>query len=139
MMDDIRGQEKPSTGVPFITIGVGIVLIALGPIGWLAAEEGKQSWTAFIPSIFGAVLAVLGCLALQEKMRKHAMHAAVVFGLIGLIAAAARAVPVGLSGEIKNPLAFGMQVAMAVTCAVFVGLCIKSFIDARRRRQSQPQ
>jgi len=24
---------------------------------------------------------------------------------------------------------------MAVVCGIFVGLCIKSFIDARRRRQ----
>jgi len=76
---------------------------------------------------------------LRDNMRKHAMHTAVLVGLLGLVAAAARALPVGLSGDIKNPLAFGMQVAMAVTCAVFVGLCVKSFIDARRRRQSQAQ
>lgn len=120
-----------------ITICIGILLAALGPIGWLASDENRQSWTAFIPSIFGVLLIVLGSLALQEKMRKHAMHAAVMVGLIGLIAAAVRAVPVGLSGDIKNPLAFGMTVTMAVICGVFVGLCVKSFIDARVRRQAQ--
>jgi uncharacterized membrane protein len=120
-----------------ISIGIGILLIVLGPIGWFAADEDKQSWTAFIPAIFGAVLVILGFLALQEKMRKHAMHAAVMVGLLGFIAAAARVVPAGLSGELKNPLAFAMQLAMALLCGVFVGLCVKSFIDARRRRQSQ--
>jgi len=138
-MDDFRDLNKTSSTVPYITIGVAVVLIALGPVGWFGAEEGKQSPTAFIPSVFGVVLAVLGCLALRDNMRKHAMHTAVLVGLLGLVAAAARALPVGLSGDIKNPLAFGMQVAMAVTCAVFVGLCVKSFIDARRRRQSQAQ
>jgi hypothetical protein len=121
-----------------ITIAVGIVLMVLGPIGWFAAEEVKQSWTAFIPSIFGIVLLGLGVLALQEKMRKHAMHAAVIWGLFGFIAAAARVVPAALGGEIhKNPLAFTMQLVMAVVCGVFVVLCVKSFIDARRRRQAQ--
>jgi hypothetical protein len=118
-----------------ISIGIGILLIALGPIGWFAADEGKKSWTIFIPAIFGAALVVLGVVALQEKWRKHAMHAAVVWGLFGFFAALARAVPAGLSGDI-NPLPFTMQVAMALLCGVFVLLCVKSFIDARRQAQS---
>jgi uncharacterized membrane protein len=120
-----------------ITITFGIVLVALGPIGWFGAEADKQSPTAFIPSVVGVLLVVLGVLALREKMRKHAMHGAVLVGLIGFIAAVARVVPVLTSGEIKNPWALTMVTTMAVICGVFVGLCVKSFIDARRRRQAQ--
>jgi uncharacterized membrane protein len=118
--------------LPHITIGVGGVLIALGLIGYF---PGQISWTALIPAIFGVILAILGGVALQPSMRKHAMHVAVMVGLIGLIAGLVRAVLVALKGEIANEKAFAMVVTMAVVCAVFVGLCIKSFIDARRRRQ----
>jgi hypothetical protein len=118
--------------VPHITIGVGGVLIALGLIGYF---PDQLSWTALIPAIFGVILAILGGLAIQPGMRKHAMHVAVMVGLIGFIAALGRAVPVALKGEIANEKAFAMVVAMAVVCGIFVGLCIKSFIDARKRRQ----
>jgi hypothetical protein len=74
-------------------------------------------------------------VALQDNLHKHAMHGAVVVGLIGFLAGLGRAVPVALSDEIANKKAFAMVVAMTVICGVFVGLCVKSFIDARRRRQ----
>jgi hypothetical protein len=116
-----------------ITIGIGVLLIALGLIGYLPEQK---SATALIPAGFGLVLVALGAVALQENLRKHAMHAAVLVGLVGLIGAAAMAITAALSG-IQRPFAFAMSVAMALTCGVFVGLCVKSFIDARRRRQAQ--
>jgi uncharacterized membrane protein HdeD (DUF308 family) len=119
-----------------ITIGIGILLVVLGVAGFYHNPEAP---TALIPAGFGAVLLVLGVVALTEHLRKHAMHAAVLVGLVGFVGAAVMAAKAGLSDKIDRPVAFGMQVAMAVTCAVFVGLCIKSFIDARRRRQSQAQ
>ncbi len=115
-----------------ITIGIGVVLIALGLIGFFPDQSAP---TALIPAIFGVVLLILGGLATREHLRKHAMHAAVTVGLVGFLAGAGRAVPVALSGEIANPKAFTMVIAMAVVCGIFVGLCVKSFIDARRRRQ----
>jgi drug/metabolite transporter (DMT)-like permease len=118
-----------------ITIGIGVVLIVFGLVGYFPDLE---SWTALIPAFVGVLLAVLGVVALDDRRRKHAMHAAVIVGLLGFLAAAARAIPVALSGEIKNPKAFTMVVAMAVTCGVFVALCVKSFIDARRQRQQTP-
>jgi hypothetical protein len=117
-----------------ITIVIGILLIALGPIGWFGADEDKQSWTAFIPTIFGVILLVLGVLALQDRLRKHAMHAAAAVGLLGFLASGSRIVP-AVFGEIRNLWAFEMQTAMGLLCLVFVLLCVKSFIDARRRRQ----
>jgi uncharacterized membrane protein len=118
-----------------ITIGVGVLLIALGLIGYF---PDAVSWTALIPAIVGGILAVLGVLALQDNLRKHAMHVAVVVGLLGFVAGVGRAVPVALSGTINNTKAFAMVVAMAVTCGIYVALCVKSFVDARRRRQQTP-
>jgi len=104
----------------------------LGAIGYLP----HQAPTALIPAGFGAVLLLLGGLAFQEKMRKHAMHAAVMVGLIGFLGAGFMAIRAALTGGIEQrPLAFATQVVMALVCAVFVALCVKSFIDARKRRQ----
>jgi zinc transporter ZupT len=118
-----------------ITIGIGVILILLGAGGYAATDFA--SVTALIPAFFGIALAVLGVLARQEKLRKHAMHTAVLVGLIGLIGAAVMVVRALGAPAIERPVAFWMQVAMGVLCGVFVGLCVKSFIDARRKQGPQ--
>ena len=116
-----------------ITIAVGVLLIVLGLIGYFGT--GMVSWTALIPAFFGLPLVILGVLALQEGLRKHAMHAAVVVGLIGFLGGAFSFVrPLLSEGEMK-PMAATMQALMALICAVFVGLGVKSFINARRARK----
>lgn len=117
--------------MPTVTIVCGLILSALGPIGYFAAE--KQSGTAFIPTGFGLVLLVCGVLALNEARLKHAMHAAAMVGLLGFLGAGAMAIKKLAAGDTAG-LALPMQAIMAVVCGVFVGLCVKSFIDVRRAR-----
>src|SRR5580765_6732795 len=109
-----------------------MLLIALGVGGYILTE--MKSLTALIPAALGALLIVFGLLARQEKMRMHAMHAAVLIGLIGLIGGLAMIVK-ALNAEQINTNSFGMNIAMAVICGAFVVLCVKSFIDARKRRR----
>jgi uncharacterized membrane protein len=116
-----------------ITIAVGAFLIVLGLIGYFGT--GMVSWTALIPALFGLPLTLLGLLALQEGWRKHAMHAAVIIGLVGFLGGAFSFVRPLLSGGEMKPMAAVMQALMALTCAAFVGLCVKSFIDARVARK----
>jgi hypothetical protein len=134
--------------VPFVTIVVGLLLCALGVAGYTGAVEyfGRHPYssvTALIPAFVGAPLALCGVLALNQRWLKHAMHAAAMLGLLGLLGAAVRAapkVPVVLSdgtAALEHPEAFRSQVAMAAVCAVFVGLCVNSFIQARRRKRAQ--
>jgi O-antigen/teichoic acid export membrane protein len=118
-----------------ITIVVSIVLLVLGLIGFLLSQP--QSPTALIPAGFGAVLLLLGLLARQEKMRKHAMHTAVLIALAGLIGAVVMLIRALSAETIERPLAFTMQALMALTLGVFVALCVKSFIDARRKREPE--
>jgi hypothetical protein len=120
--------------VPPITIVTGLILIAVGLAGYLPHQT---SLTALIPAAFGVLLVVLGVLARQEKMRMHAMHGAAVVGLIGLIGGILRIVQTLASGEIRLPLAFSMTILMTLVCLVFLGLCVRSFIMARRRRKEQ--
>lgn len=119
-------------------IGFGIVLIGLGLGGYFGT--GRTSVTALIPAFFGLLLVILGWVATRgsEKVRMHTMHVAAMLGLLGFVAPAVQALPkLGklLAGEAERPAAVVLQLVMAAVCAVFLGLCIKSFVDARRNRQ----
>jgi hypothetical protein len=122
-----------------VTIGFGIFLIVVGLVGYGSSETHAP--TALIPAGFGVVLALLGVLALKDSLRKHAMHLAAMVGLIGLLGAAGMGVPKLITmlsgGNVERPLAVISQVVMAAACLVFVGLCVKSFIDARRARAAR--
>lgn len=116
-----------------ITIITGILLIALG-VGVYIPTEAK---TALIPAYFGLALLLLGLLAGVEKIRMHVMHVAVLVGLIGFIVPAYMVTKTLLSGTVERPLAVTEQGIMAVISLIYVILCIKSFIDARRARKQQ--
>jgi hypothetical protein len=80
---------------------------------------------------------------MRDNLRKHAMHAAAAIALIGCLAGLVRGV-MGLVKVINDapeakPLAVVETFLMAAILAGLVVLCVKSFIDARRRRrQGQP-
>jgi fluoride ion exporter CrcB/FEX len=117
------------------TIGFGIVLIVLGLGGYFGTD--RVSPTALIPAAFGLLLAIFGALARDEKRRKMAMHIAVTVGLLGFLGTVSGLVklPALLSGGVvERPAAVVSKSIMAVLMAVYVGMCVKSFIDARRRR-----
>jgi hypothetical protein len=120
-----------------LTIGFGVALIVLGAWGFFGT--GSAHPTALIPAYFGLALAVCGGLAQTEnaKQRMLWMHVAVTVGLLGFLGSGARAV-VEFTKAHGAPLtdtaavAVRFQVAMAVLCVVYVGLCVRSFIAARR-------
>ena len=117
------------------TIGFGIVLIVLGLGGYFGTD--RVSLTALIPAAFGLLLVIFGALARDEKRRKLAMHIAVTVGLLGFLGTVSGLVklPTLLSGgEVARPAAVIAQSIMAVLMAIYVAMCVKSFIDARRRR-----
>ncbi len=113
-----------------LTIGLGVVLIALGVGGYFGT--GRESWTALIPAGFGLPLLILGLVALQDARRKHAMHAAVVLGVLGFGGTAGGLYTLLTGGEVDRPVAVAVKATMAVLCLVYVVLCVGSFIAARR-------
>jgi len=116
------------------TLVVGILLIALGLAGYGLQETENRSWTALIPAFLGIAFVVLGVLAYKDNLRKHAMHAAAALGLFGVLAGLGRLLPTAFSGKLTFGLATVCISLMILICAVFVGLCVNSFIQARRRR-----
>jgi len=118
-----------------VTIGFGLALAVLGVAGYLGT--GRTSLTALIPLVFGLLLLACGALARREALRKHAMHAAAVIGLIGFLGPL-RVLPQMLAlvggGAVAHRAAVLDQLAMLVVCGVFLALCIRSFVAARRAR-----
>lgn len=120
------------------TILFGVALIVLGVVGYIGT--GGVSVTALIPAFFGVVLALLGWIALNERYRKHAMHLAVLLGLLGFLGTARglMALPRLLSdaGGVERPAAVAAQGVMAILMIVYVALGVRSFIAARRARSA---
>ena len=119
-----------------LTMIFAVVLIVLG-VGVFFAT-GSHAPTALIPAYFGVLLGGLGLLANTDnsKRRMLFMHIAVTVGLIGFIFPGARAAGDLLTkmrgGTVLRPIAMQEELAMAAICLVFVLLCVRSFIAARR-------
>jgi uncharacterized membrane protein (UPF0136 family) len=118
-----------------VTIRFSILLLLVGLLFFFLT--GASHPTALIPAFFGAVLFVLGLLARTEngKQRMLVMHIAVTVALLGFLFPAARVI----LGWVKaHGILLGMAVReellMAVICLVYVLLCVRSFIAARKAR-----
>ena len=120
-----------------LTITFGIVLILLGIFGYVVSP--LHSPTALIPSIVGIILALLGGLASTEDARKRMlhMHIAVTVGLLGFLGTAKSIwdyIQMLRGVQFPHPIAVEEKAAMSVVLLVFVILCVRSFINARRAR-----
>ena len=119
-----------------VTLVVAGLLIALGLAGYLGT--GSVHPTALIPTWFGLALGVFGFLAISpnEGRRKLFMHINVTIGLLGFLGAAGRAVQSYLhasaAGTSPDAIALASQLAMAGLLLLYVILCVRSFINARR-------
>jgi uncharacterized membrane protein (UPF0136 family) len=119
-----------------ITLVFAALLVILGLVSYF--ETGSQHPTALIPTWFGVALAVFGYLAISpvESRRKLFMHINVTVGLLGFIGAAWRAISAygaaRSAGIEPDRIALACQGAMAGLLLIYVLLCVKSFIDARR-------
>ncbi len=114
--------------MPRLALIFGTLLTLEGAGFYVAA--GASSWTALIPALVGLPLLLLGLAARKPSWRKHAMHAAAVLALLGTLAPVARLASSPL--DLARPATWS-QLGMALLCGLFFLLCLKSFVDARRR------
>jgi len=121
--------------MPRLAITFGIILDLLGIAGFVFT--GAQHPTALIPCAFGTLILLCGIIALRVPgSRKHVMHAAATVGLLGALGGLGMGLPkiaAALDGTSTRPLAVWLQIAMGAISLVFVVLCAKSFVDARRK------
>jgi hypothetical protein len=120
-----------------LTIVLASILIFMGVGGYVASD--MVSMTALIPAFFGVPLEILGWLALAESRRKHAMHGAAMLALIGLLGSAPGLLKLGslLAGSAERPMAVAIQSAMAILLAIYIALCVRSFIAGRKAREAE--
>lgn len=122
-----------------MTIIFGVLLIVLGLVGYFGT--GSAHPTALIPTWFGLALGVGGFLAISpsEKRRKIFMHINVTIGLVGLIGALAAALQgyghARSLGVDPDYIALAAKLVMALLLLIYVNLCVRSFIQARRSRK----
>ena len=126
-----------------VTIIFGVLLIIVGVVGFFGT--GGIHHTALIPAWFGLALVLGGFLAISpsEGRRKLFMHSNVTVGLFGMIGAIASALhgylhaqSIGASPDCK---ALAAQASMAALMLIYVNLCVRSFIQARRARLEKGQ
>ena len=126
----------------------GVLIALVGVCGYIETHF----WHALIPVVLGFLLLFLGLLANTEdaKRRMLAMHIAVTIALLGFLGTipgliammrfltgrhqetASEHIEVGTLAVHK--LAAEVQSATSVLCLIFVLLCVRSFIAARRAR-----
>ncbi|CAN5322730.1 hypothetical protein BH11PLA2_BH11PLA2_00830 [soil metagenome] len=125
------------------TLICSIALIALGVSGYLLGEpndQGKQPVTALIPAVIGALLGLCALIVMAKPgLRKHVMHLAAMVGLFGFLGGF---MPIYRQIVVKGkefdpsytPVRNGL--ILSIICAVFLFLCIRSFIAARKAREA---
>lgn len=119
-----------------MTLVFAALLIALGLAGYLGT--GSLHPTALIPTWFGLALGIFGLLAISpdEGRRKLFMHINVTIGLIGFLGAVIEAVrgymTATSAGVAPDQIALASKLAMAGLTLIYVLLCVRSFIAARR-------
>jgi hypothetical protein len=121
-----------------VTLIFAALLIALGLGSYFGT--GSQHPTALIPTWFGLALGLFGMLAMSPDAgrRKLYMHINVTIGLLGFLGAAGRAIMsygrARSEGLEPDKIALGAQAVMAILLLIYVLMCVRSFIEARRAR-----
>lgn len=116
-----------------MVFGVLLVVVSLG--FWVAM--GSVDSAALHPAGLGVLLVLCGALANTENSKRRMlwMHLAVTVGLVGFLITGVRAVIQVVKGTTAvNPAAFEERAMVALICLLFVALCVRSFISARRSR-----
>ena len=118
---------------------IGALLIAIGVYAYLNStpnEKGELPKTSLIPAFFGAILVICGALSHNPKLRKHVMHVAAMVGVLGAIGGFMPLIRQASKGLELDPtkLAAASGLLMSALCALFVFLCVRSFIAAKKAR-----
>lgn len=114
----------------------GVLMIALGVTGFMISSA--SSVTALIPAFVGVILVLLAAIAKKSpSANMHAMHVAALLALLGAGGSAFKGIP-SIVHYLKGDASYGLralsQGGFAILCVVFLVLCVRSFIAARRNR-----
>lgn len=122
-----------------VTLVFAFLLVALGVAGYFALPRAhSMEW---VYTAFGLALGIFGFLAISpsESRRKLFMHVNSAIGVIALLTGAVAALQSygnaraeGIDPDMK---AIAYKLVMAFLMLVYVNLCVRSFLNARRSRE----
>lgn len=120
-----------------VTLVFALLFIALGLVGFITT--GSSHPTALIPAVLGLLLGIFGALSLgpNPSRRKLFMHINVTLGLLGFLGTVMGLIQwfqMLAGATVKNPPATESKAIMAILCLIYVALCVRSFIAARKAR-----
>jgi hypothetical protein len=118
-----------------MTLVFAVLLIALGMTGYLGT--GSLHPTALIPAWIGIALGFGGLLAISpsESRRKLFMHINVSIGVLGFLGGAVEVVRSYVHATFADNtaiIAMASKLALTTLLLIYVYLCVRSFIAARR-------
>jgi hypothetical protein len=117
-----------------LTIVFGVLVAAISLGFWIESSHDAHT---LHPAGIGVLLILCGVLANTENAKRRMlwMHIAVTAGLVGFLFTGIRAVISLVKGTIaENSLGFDERVIISGLCLIYVALCVRSFIAARRTR-----
>ncbi|MHB0954853.1 MAG: hypothetical protein ACYC6N_30600 [Pirellulaceae bacterium] len=120
-----------------ILIGLLLTLVGVGSYFYAlltGSEATGPSPTALIPAFAGVPILLLGCVALKESLRKHAMHVVALLALLGFLLPVGRLAMKLAQGELPKTTILVSLVLMAALCGILLAACVRSFVDARLRK-----
>jgi len=114
--------------MPTLVLSIGALLVALG--GYTYFGSASRSAMTLIPAMLGVAIVVLGLLALQDGLRKHAMHGAAALSLLGVIGGIG---PLAMGGTARfPPLMMQGTNGMMILSGILLVAAVRSMIMARR-------
>lgn len=120
--------------MPLLSLFAGVLLVILGLAGY-TLSEAEHPVTALIPAGWGILFIVCGAIGFAAAgARKHAMHAVAGLALLGVLLPVARLIMVLTDGKPDSTLGVTTLALMALINAILLGLCMRSFIAARKNR-----
>jgi len=123
--------------MPRITIGLGVLLIAVGAIAYIATAFA--SWTALIPAILGAVILVAGLIG--RKNQKLGIHLALALAVavLGILGTSMNVLQLGalIAGTAERPTAVFTSTITFALLLLYVVLGVHSFVSARRWKAAE--
>lgn len=124
--------------MPFITMNFGGFLLVLGILAFaspsLFGAGEAYAKTSLIPAGVGLLLELCGAFSLSKPgLRKHLMHVAALVALIGFIGGF---MPISRAGLDFGKASVVVGLIMSTLCLIFLVICIRSFVAARKARQA---
>ena len=122
-----------------VTIIFGVLLVLLSAAAYTMFGQQSHGIHSLIPGAFGLLLVIFGALANTPVAKKRMlfMHIAVTVGLLGFLGTIPGIIGViqmAMGHVLARPNAAKVQAIMGTLCLIYVLLCVRSFISARRTR-----